>query len=238
MYPPKEVYRAQEYDGKYLEAYEMRQAIKNADTVTVEFGTANTPLYLETPLEFDDSNLYVGVNIDPAQHEFLRHDVEQVSGYASLAKIDKEGNVNTLLPDESVDMVFMANVFGEPNDENIGLRYMFPNDDERYAGHSDVVSKTRTLDEARRILKPDGKIMILETNTPYREYGTHKFGDNPKPKYTGMVRLLESSGYEVRDAIGVRDEGWAEIVSQVATPHEWWDYDDSYLVIAEKRPEQ
>ena len=238
MHTSQEVYRAQEYDGKYFEAYKMRQAVRSADTVTVEFGTANTPLYLESPVEFDDRNVYVGVNIDPAQHEFLRHNVEQVGGYASLAKIDTEGNVNTLLPDESVDTVFMANVFGEPDDRNIGLRYMFPTDDERYAGHSSIEAKTRTLEESRRLLKPDGAIVILETNTPYIGRSEHTFGEEPKPKYSGMVRLLEESGYEVRAAIAIRDEGWADVVGQFATPSEWWDNRNSYMVIAEKRHEQ
>ena len=220
MHTSQEVYRAQEYDGKYFEAYKMRQAVRSADTVIVEFGTANTPLYLESPVEFDDRNVYVGVNIDPAQHEFLRHDVERVGGYASLVKIDKEGNVNSLLPDESADVVFMANVFGEPDDANIGLREMFPNDNDRYAGHSSVESKMSTLQEAKRVLKPGGKVVILETNTPYRGRVKHIFGEKPLPKSTGMVRLLEDSGYEVCAAIAIRDEGWADVVGQFTTPSE------------------
>lgn len=230
-----EVYRAQEHGNKYLDAQSMRQAIRAADTVTVEFGTANTPLYLSSPIDFDDKNIYVGVNIDPAQHEFLRKDVERVEGYAAVAKVDDAGNVETLIPDESTDIVFMANVFGEPNDENIGLRETFPSSNDKYAGHSSLDTKGNTLKEARRTLKSDGKIVILETNTPFRNWPRRNPGGKAKPVYSGMVELLEGSGYEICDAIAISDEGWKEVAGQFATPDEWWDSWYSYLVVAEKR---
>lgn len=238
MNTDNEVYRAKEHENKYLDVHRMRLAMAKADTVTVEFGTANSPLYQSSPIDFNEENLYVGVNIDPAQHAFLNTDVKKVDGFATVAKVDQAGNVETLLPDESSDIVFMANVFGEPNDENIGLGDTFPSDNNKYAGHSSLEAKAKTLEEARRVLKPDGRIVILETNTPFRNWKRRELGAKRQPVYSGMVELLEDNGYEISEALAIGDEDWYEAIGQFAVPSEWWDNRSSYLVVAEKRDKE
>lgn len=127
------------------------------------------------------------------------------------------------IPDKSVDMVFMANVFGEPDSEYIMEK--FKHADGKYRGNSDINSKIETLTEASRMLKEGGRVVVLENNTPYAAGFTGK--------YDSMVKLPEDSGLHVVSAINQKDNGWEELVGQFAKPDEWWSY-GSYIVIAQK----
>lgn len=203
----------------------IHEAITAADHVTVEFGTGNMPLFeSQNGQTFNAQNLYIGVNLDTKQHKHLAEKIEDIDGFAVLSEKDEAGNINQLpIHDESVDTVFMANVFGEPDSEHI--MEPFKHSDGLYKGNSDITSKTETLKEAERLLKEGGRIVVLENNTPY-ESGI-------SGKYDSMVKLLEDNGFQIVDAINQKDDAWEQLVSQFAKPVEWWSW-GSYMVIAEK----
>ena len=203
----------------------LHEAIAAAGHVTLEFGTGDTPLF-ESQGEklFSADNLYIGVNLDSKQHESLAGKVESINGFAVLSEKNEDGNIDQLpIPDECVDTVFMANVFGEPDSEYI--MQAFKRADGKYKGNSDIDSKSETLNEVMRLLKDDGCIVILENNTPY--------GAGFSGNYDAMVRVLEDKGFYVVDAINQEDDNWEELVAQFAKPVEWWSH-SSYLVIAQK----
>jgi ubiquinone/menaquinone biosynthesis C-methylase UbiE len=208
-----------------LQVSKLHEAISAADHVTVEFGTGHMPLFeSQNAQTFNAQNLYIGVNLDSKQHKHLAEKIEDVDGFAVLSEKNEEGNMNQLpIPNGSVDTVFMANVFGELDSEHI--MEQFKRSDGLYKGNSDMVSKTATLNEAKRLLKEGGKIVVLENNTPYESGWSGN--------YDSMVELLEKIGLETIDAINRKDDDWEELVSQFAKPNEWWSY-SSYLVVAEK----
>lgn len=210
----------------------LAEALRAASHVTVEFGTADTPLFkVGANDEYDRDNLYVGVNIDPLQHNHLQQHVDSVDGIALLGTLDEDQKIERLpVPNESADMVFMGNVFGEPNDENI--MYHFKGGDGTYHGHSSLDAKRSTLQEAKRIMKPDGHIVILENNTPY--LGEQDKVRYSKERYTAMVNVLLEEGFTIDEALNNRSDEWNEVVSHFAQPNEWWSQ-SSYLVIASKQ---
>lgn len=208
-----------------LQASKLYEAISSAEHVTVEFGTGDMPLFdIQDTHTFDARNLYVGINIDSKQHKFLTEKVRDIDGYALLSEKNKEGSIDKItIPDNSVDTVFMANVFGEPDSQHI--MEPFKDSDGLYRGNTDLTSKIDTLHEAGRLLKEGGKVVILENNTPYKA----GFSGN----YDSMMSLLEDEGLRVVDAVNQKDADWAELVTQFAKPAEWWSH-SSYIVIAQK----
>lgn len=208
-----------------LQAAKLHEAIGQAERITVEFGTGDMPLFESQDTQvFNAQNLYIGVNIDSNQHKFLADKVEGIDGFAVLSEKDEEGHIEQLsLPDQSIDTVFMANVFGEPDSKHI--MEPFKHADGLYKGNTDLNSKIATLHEAERLLKEGGRIVILENNTPYAAGFSGKFET--------MTTLLEQAGFHVIDAINQKSDNWEEIVSPFAKPVEWWSH-GSYLVLAEK----
>jgi ubiquinone/menaquinone biosynthesis C-methylase UbiE len=200
------------------------EAMQNANTITVEFGTGDLPLFnAQDTVRYDSDNLYIGINVDSKQHDYLASRVENIQGIAVLASF--EGKVIEKLPvaDASVDVVFMANVLGEPESEYI--MHDFKHGDGKYRGSSSIESKVRTLHESARILKDTGYLVVLENNTPYMDWRSRE------EPYSNTVELLKVAGLEIIDAIDQRDESWNEVVGQYAKPTEGWS-DYSYLVVA------
>jgi hypothetical protein len=208
-----------------LQVSKLHEAIAQAEHVTVEFGTGDMPLFESQDAQtFNAQNLYVGVNLDSKQHKFLADKIEDIDGFAVLSEKNKDGNIDKLpIPDGTVDTIFMANVFGEPDSEYI--MEPFKHADGLYRGNSDIDSKTATLKEAKRLLKEDGMIVVLENNTPYAA----GFSGN----FETMAELVEEAGFHVVDAINQKSDNWEEIVLPFAKPVEWWSY-GSYLVLAQK----
>lgn len=206
-----------------LQVARLETAIAYASTVTVEFGTGSYPLFAEASSEFSALDLYIGVNIDSKQHLRLSEKVAGINGFAIYSEL-VNGKINQLpVPDESVDVVFMGNVFGEPDSQYIMHSYKHP--DGKYRGNSDIPAKLETLHEAKRILRPSGNLVILEHMTPYVGKGFSE--RNP---YCQLVDDITALGWSVECAAGPRDEIWPLVSRQFNPTSEWSRH--SYYVIA------
>lgn len=213
-----------------VEKSRLAEAMQIADTVTVEFGTGDLPLFnAQEAVNYDSGNLYIGVNVDSKQHDYLASRVDKVQGIAVLANFEDRVIEKLPIPDASVDLVFMANVLGEPESEYI--MHDFKNAEGKYMGSSTVESKVQTLHESARILKDAGHLVILENNTPYMTWSSRK------EPYADAVKLLTAAGLEIVDAIDQSDEDWGNITSQYASPNQWWS-DLSYLIVAKKSKQE
>lgn len=212
------------------EKHRLLEAMQIANTVTVEFGTGDLPLFsAQEAVSYNFDNLYIGVNVDSKQHDYLVNRVEKIQGIAILASFENKVIEKLPIPDASVDVVFMANVLGEPESEYI--MHDFKHGDGKYKGSSSIESKVQTLHESARILKDTGYLVVLENNTPYTDWR------NREEPYSNTVDLLKVAGLEIVDAIDQRDESWNEVVGQYAKPNEWWSY-NSYLVVAKSSSEK
>ncbi|HEX8227137.1 MAG TPA: hypothetical protein VF572_04700 [Candidatus Saccharimonadales bacterium] len=203
------------------------EVTSKAESVTVEFGTGDTPLFETQPNPgFDADHVYIGVNIDPLQHAFLERKVGHIAGHALLASPKKDSNPEIPIPDGSADMVYMANVFGEPDSRRVMPQFRDQAGD--YHGHSDLDTKRRTLDTAVEILRPGGELVILETNTPLIR------DDRTDKKHLTASFLLEGAEVDIVTDITSSSAEWLESVSRFAEPEEMWGM-WSYLVIARKK---
>ncbi|HEX7484302.1 MAG TPA: hypothetical protein VF281_04055 [Candidatus Saccharimonadales bacterium] len=204
--------------------------MQNADAVTVEFGTGDAPLFsAQDTVKYDSDNLYIGINVDSKQHDYLASRVDDIQGLAVLANFEDKVIEKLPIPNASVDLVFMANVLGEPESEYI--MHDFKNAKGKYMGSSTIESKVQTLHESARILKDAGHLVILENNTPYMTWPSRK------EPYADTVKLLTTAGLEIVDAIDQSDEDWNDIVSQYASPNQGWS-DLSYLIVAKKSKQE
>ena len=143
------------------------------DFVVVELGHRFTPIVLNNARRFDDESWYFGVETwirDSGQEsplalnhwrtifadqnvEFVTHNpggsTQKVSdGDTVSVKYRGEYDPTTILADEIADEVFLSNVFTDP----MIARYQ---------------ERTKALlGEAKRLMKPDGKLVLRETITP------------------------------------------------------------------------
>jgi len=175
------------------------ERIAGAEHVTLDIGPGRDPLLGAFNLSFDDSHLYVGLNIDPAQHNWLSLAINSCDGaVAVLAHRNIYGRmVQTPLPSASIDTVHVSNVMGEPDEPGIMLDFHDKN--HLYHGHSNETAKLATLSEVKRLLRADGELIIIENYTPY---GENSPAGLRKPRYEKLVGILERKGFGIVDAVG------------------------------------
>lgn len=114
--------------------------------VFIELGTHDYPVSWAGTKKFGENEIYVGVDIDA---EALKEDKRR-----TMRDDEENGNIhfihanarNLPLADRIADEVFLGNVLGAP--------------------YVTDLNKDKFIEEAKRILKPGGRIIIKETNTP------------------------------------------------------------------------
>lgn len=114
--------------------------------VFVEVGTHQLPVTFIGNKRFDDENdMYIGIDVEKSKvvearqmHEFGSKEQRATFVQASAEQLP--------LKNESAEEMFFGNVFGDPS------IYM--------------AEKEKFLNEAERVLKQDGQLIIKETNTP------------------------------------------------------------------------
>jgi len=200
----------------------LTEAIAAADTITVEIGTSRWPLF-ETQKQggINENNLYIGINIDPAQHASLQSKLRAIHGFA-LYDLPSQ---KSPLPDNVADLVYLSNVFGEP-DQGPSVAYT---EYDGEADHDDSAltfdDKSLTLDKAWHMLKPTGQLVVLETITPYN--------DDKMSGVQAMTKLLENHGYSITESISWADQDWSERVAAYDNPQHISNW-GAYMVVAAK----
>lgn len=113
--------------------------------VFVEVGTNVLPVSFMGTKKFDAHEKYVGFDIRKGEIAGARQAHTVAHGGENADFIQGSGE-RLPMKDESADELLFGNVFGDP---------------------SLPASKARLLDEAERVLKIGGKLVIKETNTPF-----------------------------------------------------------------------
>lgn len=211
---------------------QLQQAIEVADRTVLEFGTGKWPLFREPGTLYDPEDLYIGVNIDSRQHKHLAEMIERrdLRAYALQGYLEA-GTLDQLpIPENAIDRIVMSNVLGEPNSHHI--MHEFKDSERVYRGHSDTQAKLTTLQEAYRLVRPGGSLVVIETITPYNRFT--QYDDENIP----VVELLHTAGFADVTLYNARSEGWADIVGQFVHLNDPRDADNftlgSYLVEATK----
>jgi|SRR3989344_1198765 len=159
-------------EGKIFESHE-----HYPKRVFIEVGTYSLPIPWQGSRKFEESETYIGIDVNP---ENLEHAQElsklNFPGSKNLHFIRADG-VNLPLPDKSVDEIFFGNVFGDN---------LFPS------------AKDKLIEEAKRVLKGTGRIIVKETNTPLP---LEEFRD-----------LLQKHGLYVEKGVTAHSLEWVEVV--------------------------
>ena len=160
---------SEHFEGGY-NAIERKE--EPATKVFVEVGTNQLPVTFMAKREFKDNELYVGIDTDAEMVRFARH----ATGEGQNATFIEARGEELPLKNESVGEIFFGNVFGAP----------------RIPDHK----KVKFLDEAERVLKPDGLLVIKETNTP--------------PAFAKLAKLFEGRSLHEERKVTPKDKEWLE----------------------------
>lgn len=174
-----------------LEA-ESREENDKKERVFVEMGTGRIPVPFLGSKQFKDNERYIGVELDKESLKEARERVERVA--VDEERIDfVEANGERLpLRSSSVDEFFLGNVLGDP----------------RVAGGS----KEKFIEEAERVLKKGGRLIIKENNTPL--------------EISELRKLLKDRKLELEKFLTPKDKNWSEEIQKyhkVASGADpWW----------------
>jgi len=120
----------------------------SAKRVFIEIGTGELPVTRIGNRKFNDEEMYIGIDLNPAAVQRARSHT-QTQGVTPEAKnlYFLQANAEKLpVKDKSASEVFLGNVLGDPSILD--------------------AEKDKFIEETKRILKKDGVIIIKETNTP------------------------------------------------------------------------
>ena len=175
--------------------------IKNKK-VFIELGAGNIPVSWVGKREFKENEIYIGIDRASGDLEEARERTRE----------DREENTNThfvqadirKLPvsDHAADEVFLGNVLGDPSIKD--------------------AEKDKFIEEAKRILKKGGKIIIEETYTP--------------PNFKWIDDFIKRHGLFVEKGADSGNQKWKETVdpyNKIGAKYKW---SGSYIVFL--KPEE
>ncbi len=200
--------------------------------------------------EYFSNTHYVGVDLDGGQVHLAKdatslHETEHMKSIGF-----NEGKITDLdLPPKSVDEVYVSNVFAQTNAEQDALTFsaqsMYMQD--RLRGEKDPVKRREiiqamypaldgdprrpfsavlaSLETVKQALKPEGKMTVVETNTPV--------------ELEMLQVLLEDLGFEIVEVITPEDEiGWRRMEERyhMQEPNLFYSDDVPYLLTAKLKP--
>lgn len=180
----------------------------------VEVGCNDSPVTTRGKFPFPPEHQYIGIDTDTQSLERAREQTARANPQVNAQFIEADAR-DLPLPNECADEFFVSNVFGDPSVEILRVygivserrREIMANahPDAIPPGVSELVRPNdfqvipAILKEAKRILKPDGKLTILETLTP--------------PPDDILKVLLENAGISVEEQVGYGEDGWEPAVT-------------------------
>ncbi|MEK7142652.1 MAG: class I SAM-dependent methyltransferase [Patescibacteria group bacterium] len=204
-------------------------SIPEDKTIIFEIGPGESPFFSQSGKEVKENEFYIGVDLDP---EVLKRDQENF-GQENIHFIQAEGE-KLPLPDNSADIIVARNYFGQssniPEEGSLEWAIFYltksrfqPTWKDRELGFESF------LEEARRVLKSKGELVIIEQYTPI--------------KFDSMVGRLNSEKKETFEQqlnrfgfrfwkISARVRKGKDWTSQYLSPDNFWRSDpDSYIAI-------
>lgn len=196
----------------------------DAPKVFLEIGCAYSTVPGYGAYEFGEDEQYVGINIRRNALEQAEAEL-QGAHTKSLAKepILVHGDATALPPqigDESVDTVYFGNVFGDPGIDVGHIRALererfleyerrawgwdgrfYPGVKEEPIRPRDHITLPAMLRAAHRVIKRSGKLVVLETLTPYMDRHMTEFMDDAGFKVDAHI-------YQTSETM----EAWSEAV--------------------------
>lgn len=213
------------------ETIEPRSEYDSSSRVFVEIGYGSQPAFLdikdkeERQTQFREVH-YIGIEpeedkVDEAKHFASMTDTSHMRSIGL-----NKGTIEDLsLKDESVDEVYIANVFAETHAEQNWdlLRSQIVSSNIHEApGNRPFTKLVEQMEKVKRILKPDGQLTIVETNTP--------------TELDVMTDLLDTLGFSIEKIIKKEDElEWQQMENRYHITVKMAYLEDPYIIIARKK---
>lgn len=183
--------------------------------VFVEIGPGRLPAYLGRE-EIYQGTTYIGVDTDGS---FLQQPLREAT--SQFSRVERlQGTIEDIaLNPNTVDEVYIANVFAQT--------YI----DERHKNFEDIEKNPnskfmrliKSLDTVHSILKPSGKLSVVETNTP--------------TKLNLLAKIISAKGFFIEQIImpsKAQDKNWADFKKAycIGLTMTWPGEDGPYAIIA------
>ena len=173
--------------------------------VFVEVGTHQMPVPLLGSRKFEENDVYIGIDIKKHRVKEARRRVERLRPENRKARFISADAEHLPLKDSSVDELYFGNVLGVPSISE--------------------EDRIKFLDEAERVLRKEGRLIIKETNTPLA--------------VDDLRELLEGRSLEQEKFLTPKDKDWNEEVELyhrgAAKTEPWWRM---YLAIFRKNEQK
>lgn len=216
---------------------ELQEVIRTADYSILDVGTGSTAMHEWLRRPHGTDSVYVGWNIDSKQHKLLADNIDEgTPAYAVIAGIPLrdsegkyvEGSIMDFIERDSIDEVVMANVFGEPDsNRNYAGHPALNRWSIEYKGNSGVGEKVKTMQAALDLMKPGGKLTIVEAITPYKA-----------PTVDALVDVLSGAlGMEISLVLEQEDEADRVALFEQLTAYGQHIHPlqhDSFMIVATK----
>lgn len=166
--------------------------------VFVEIGTRDFPISWVGNKKFGKNDIYAGLDLNESHLREGRENTDSADKLQKNIYFIRADAATLPFENETTDEIFFGNVFGDPS--------------------ISIQKKETFLEEAKRILKNGGNIIIKETNTPFPE--------------NSMIKLAEKHGIAIKKMVRKSSPDWKEEVDKydkVAGELDFAAY-DSYLV--------
>lgn len=173
-----------------------KEAEPQIKKVFIELGSGNAPVSWAGKKEFDENEIYVGIDRASADLLEAKERMEEVGAENKNIHF-VQTNIKTLpLKNHSADEVFLGNVLGDPSIKD--------------------AEKDKFIEEAKRVLKENGRIVIKETYTP--------------PDYKYLKDFIKKHGLSVEKGADINNPEWKELVEPYDKTSAKSKWSGSYIV--------
>jgi len=171
--------------------------------IFLEIGPDLSPVPMVGKRKFDGNNYYVGIDINADSVESDKKRAES-HGMKNVSFAQGDGR-KMPFADETVDEVFLSNVFGSPKVAN------------------DEKTINLLFNEISRVCQKNGILIIKETNTPEAMH------------YDKIKEIAEQYGFTVEQMVRKGDENWDEMIELYSTGgFRYIESQESYIVSLKK----
>ena len=177
-------------------AEQNKEQFPNLKKVFIELGSGDIPVSWIGKKKFRENKIYIGIDINPEDLNAARDMTAEKRKENKNVYFVRSDILELPVGNRSADEVFLGNVVGDPSIKNW--------------------EKDKFIEEAKRILKPGGRIIIKETNAP------------ADLRY--LDKLIKRHGLAVEKGATPKDPTWTKLIepySEIEAKSKW---SESYIV--------